>query len=123
MRLPRACVLREDLAGLGLGVGRLSGQAATTDSELEGFVQLPALRAAGAVHVGVVGIDEVAVLAAEDAVFAGSRLETAAALFHIERHGGQRPQERGHVGENEQVSAHGVSPSPVGSRWWGKEAR
>ena len=74
--------------------------------ELDGFIGLPALGAAGAIHVRVIRIDIAAADAAEDAVLGRRRLEPAPAQFGINPDCGQRRQQNEHVGEDQVGNSH-----------------
>jgi hypothetical protein len=53
------------------------------------FIQLAALRTAGAIHVGVIGIDEATLIAAEDAILGMRRAKVASPHFGINSHHAQ----------------------------------
>lgn len=76
-------------------------------SKAEGLVKLPALRAAGAVHVGVVRVHEAAAGAAKDLVVRGLGLEAPPPPFAEPNQRRQRAQQERDIGEEQGRSSHG----------------
>ena len=74
--------------------------------ELDGFIGLSALGAAGHIHIGLVGVDVAAFLTTEDAVLAWSGLKAAAAEFLIDAGGGEAPERQRHIGYDDARDTH-----------------
>ena len=74
--------------------------------ELDRIVCLPALGAAGAVHIRIIRIDISAFSTAEDAVGACGRFKAAATQFAVNPQGGESRQKDGNVGEDECGDRH-----------------
>src|SRR5579872_3195553 len=73
------------------------------DLEFNRVVQPPALRTARTVHIRVVGINQAALLAAKNMVFAGRRPEPPAAHFRIYREPGKCRKQRNYISQDEVV--------------------
>jgi hypothetical protein len=86
----------------------ISRQQTAYDGKLERhrLVHLAALRAAGTVHVRVVGINEAAFCAAEHAVFGIGRTKPAAAHFGINPQNAQGTEQDGHINHDEPGRGH-----------------
>lgn len=75
-------------------------------SELNRIVHFSTLRTPRALDIGIVGVNVAAVLAAEDTVFAGSRIESAAAQLGIDRGNGHPRQQDDNVGQDQMRRGH-----------------
>src|ERR1019366_5238457 len=88
-------------------------------SVLDSLVHLPALRATGAVHVRIVGIDVAAAAAAEDVVFALRRFKAPPAKLRVNAQPGKAGQQDHDVSQNQARDGHAQSfrDLPPGC-WW-----
>jgi hypothetical protein len=62
------------------------------------LIRLAALRAAGAIDIGVVCVNIAATAATEDPIFARSRLESASPQLRVDRHARQSAEQDHHIG-------------------------
>src|ERR1035441_5129071 len=83
--------------------------------KLNRLVELAALGAAGAVHVGVVGIDQAAFAAPEHAVFRVRRAETPPPEFRKNPHRAQRAQRQRHINHQQIRDVHGALVAVTGT--------
>jgi hypothetical protein len=76
-------------------------------SKLNHVVQRAALRTARALDITVVGIDKAALLATENVILAGCRLESPTTMLKIYCHGGKCRKQNHDVGKDERLDGHG----------------
>src|SRR6478609_5370943 len=87
--------------------GKLAGWRVRA-SKLDRFVQLAALGTAGAVHVGVVGVNQTAFLAAENPVLTLAGPEAPPPHLAIDGQRHQAAQQQRHVTEDKRLGRHSV---------------
>jgi len=70
------------------------------------LVKFAAVRAAGTVHIRIIGVNVTALLAAEDLVLARGGFEVSLAEFLIDPHGTECAQQDGDIAENKFRKRH-----------------